>query len=66
MVIAQKGADWEDGGQWIRMHRHEWLPTEESINNGWNKIFGALGTINNLIQGFSDNENESGTISLGY
>lgn len=56
MVIAQKGADWEDGGQWIRMHRHEWLDTEESILNGWNYVFGALGTINNLIPGFSANE----------
>ncbi len=64
MVIAQKGADWEDGGQWIRMHRHEWLPTEESINNGWNYIFGALGTINNLIPGFSANENTKSELEV--
>ena len=57
MVIAQKGADWEDGGQWIRMHQHEFLPTEESVNNGWQYVFGGLGTINNLIPGFSANEN---------
>ncbi len=64
MAIAQKGADWEDGGQWIRMHRHEWLPTEESINNGWNYAFGALGTINNLIPGFSANPKTKGELEV--
>lgn len=55
MVITQKGADWEDGGQWIRMHRHEFLPTEESISNGWNYCYTAIGTINNLLLQFNGN-----------
>ncbi|MCU0400897.1 MAG: RagB/SusD family nutrient uptake outer membrane protein [Algoriphagus sp.] len=49
MVIAHKGADWEDGGQWIRMHRHTWNPQEESFNNSWNYCYSAIGEINNLI-----------------
>lgn len=64
MLIAQKGADWEDGGQWIRMHQHEWLDTEESIANGWNYVFGALGTINNLLPGFSANEKTKGELEV--
>lgn len=56
MVIAQKGADWEDGGQWIRMHRHEFLPTEESINNGWNYCYGAIGNMNLLLLQFGSLE----------
>lgn len=56
MVIAQKGADWEDGGQWIRVHQHEYNPTEQSVQNGWDYCFGAIGTINNLINQFSGNE----------
>lgn len=55
MLIAQKGADWEDGGQWIRMHQHQWLPTEESINNGWNYAFTAIARINNEYATFSEN-----------
>lgn len=50
MVIAHKGADWEDGGQWIRMHQHNYGATEESINNGWAYCFSAIGEINLLIQ----------------
>ncbi len=56
MVITQKGADWEDGGQWIRMHRHEWLPTEESVNNGWNYVYNNIGNVNNLLKDLGDNE----------
>mgnify|MGYP006140142731 FL=1 len=54
MVIAHKGADWEDGGQWIRMHRHTWNPQEESFNNSWAYCYSAIGEINNLIISYPD------------
>jgi hypothetical protein len=54
MAIPQKGADWEDGGQWIRMHRHTWNPQEESFNNSWNYCYTAIGEINNLIISYPD------------
>ena len=54
MVIAHKGADWEDGGQWIRVHTHQYGPTEESINNSWNYCFTAIGEINLLLKRFPD------------
>lgn len=56
MVIAQKTNDWEDGRTWIRMHRHEYLPTEESIGNAWNYLFTAVGEINLLLTRFPDVE----------
>jgi hypothetical protein len=54
MAIPQKGADWEDGGQWIRMHRHTWNPSEESFNNTWNYCYSAIGEINNLLIQYPD------------
>ena len=54
MAIPQKGADWEDGGQWIRMHRHTWNPSEESFNNSWNYCYTAIGEINNLLIQYPD------------
>ncbi len=56
MAIPQKGADWEDGGQWLRMHRHTWGTSEDSFNNSWNYCFSAIGEINNLIISFPDVE----------
>lgn len=55
MVITQKGADWEDGGQWIRVHRHEYLPSEQSVGNGWSYCYNAIGNINNLLKSFGSN-----------
>jgi hypothetical protein len=54
MAITQKGADWEDGGQWLRMHRHTWQPSEESFNNSWNYCYTAIGEINNLLIQYPD------------
>lgn len=55
MVITQKGADWEDGGQWIRVHRHQYLPSEQAVNNGWTYCYSAIGNINNLLKSFGEN-----------
>ncbi|PZV83399.1 putative outer membrane starch-binding protein [Algoriphagus aquaeductus] len=49
MAIPQKGADWEDGGLWLRMHRHTWQPSDEAFNNSWNYCYTAVGEINNLL-----------------
>ncbi|MBL7858259.1 MAG: RagB/SusD family nutrient uptake outer membrane protein [Cyclobacteriaceae bacterium] len=56
MAITHKGADWEDGGQWIRTHQHNYLPSEQSIGNGWGYCYSAIGTINNLLKNFGSSE----------
>lgn len=48
-IIPQRGGDWYDGGQWLRMHRHEYLATEESFNNAWNTYFTGTGRCNLII-----------------
>ncbi|WP_144606862.1 RagB/SusD family nutrient uptake outer membrane protein [Algoriphagus algorifonticola] len=56
MAIPQKGADWEDGGLWLRMHRHTWQPSDEAFNNSWAYCYTAIGEINNLIVSYRDVE----------
>lgn len=56
MAIPQKGADWEDGGLWLRMHRHTWQPSDEAFNNSWAYCYTAIGEINNLIVAYRDVE----------
>ncbi|MGB3467360.1 MAG: RagB/SusD family nutrient uptake outer membrane protein, partial [Cyclobacteriaceae bacterium] len=56
LVITQKGADWEDGGQWIRVHQHDYLPTEQAIGNGWGYCYGAIADINLLLLQFGQIE----------
>lgn len=50
LAISQKGGDWFDGGQWLRMHRHEFNDKEEAFNNAWNFIFGITANCNRLIE----------------
>ena len=56
MAIPQKGADWADGGLWLRMHTHTWLPSDEAINNSWAYCYTAVGEINNLLVQYPDVE----------
>ncbi|WP_026945187.1 RagB/SusD family nutrient uptake outer membrane protein [Algoriphagus marincola] len=54
MAIPQKGADWEDGGLWLRAHRHTWQASDEAFNNSWAYCYTAIGEINNLIVSYRD------------
>lgn len=54
MVIPTRGADWGDGGQWVRVHTHTMNPAEESINNAWTFLYGGIATANRLIESIED------------
>ncbi|GAB4405632.1 MAG: RagB/SusD family nutrient uptake outer membrane protein [Bacteroidia bacterium] len=53
-MIPQRGADWFDGGQWLRVHRHEYTAGEESINNAWNFLYRGIGVANSVISVLKD------------
>ncbi len=48
-IITQKGADWEDGGVWIRMKRHTFAYDDPNINNAWLDLFSGVNNCNRLI-----------------
>lgn len=54
LSIPQKGADWEDGGIWLRNHRHTWLSVDGPYNGAWQYSFGIVGECNLLLQQFPD------------
>jgi len=51
-AVTHKGPDWEDGGQWLRMHRHEFFDGEGVFGNVWNFCYGGINTCNRLIATF--------------
>jgi hypothetical protein len=53
MMIPHRGADWFDGGQWLRVHRHNYTPNEEAINNGWGFLYGGVNNCNRVIDLFN-------------
>lgn len=54
MVITQRGADWEDGGIWIRLHEHTFRPDNIRITQLWETSFSGVSNSNRLIFQFED------------
>ena len=52
VLIPHKGPDWFDGGQWLRMHQHEFKYDEASINGTWLFMFSGINSSNRLIAQF--------------
>ncbi len=48
-VITQKGGDWNDGGIWLIMHKHQFTPTVGGINGAWNDSYGGIFQCNDLL-----------------
>lgn len=63
LMIPVKGQDWQDNNQWVRMHRHQYIPTEESINNMWVFLFAGVNICNRLIAQFEAIPGTTATIS---
>jgi hypothetical protein len=49
MVVPQRGADWGDGGKWIRLQTHTTKKDDDLPNNGWNMFYGGISTCNKLL-----------------
>lgn len=53
-VWAQKGRHGQDGGNWVRLHRHEWTPDEGTINGGWNGPYQGIGQVNTILEDLTE------------
>ncbi|MFH5884471.1 RagB/SusD family nutrient uptake outer membrane protein [Halalkalibaculum sp. DA3122] len=53
---------WEDGGVFIRMHRHTYTPDEAAVDEGWVDLFAGVNNTNRLIFQF-ESLVESGDVS---
>jgi hypothetical protein len=51
-AIPHRGADWFDGGQWLRVHRHQYNSGEEAVKNGWVNLYGGVSNCNRVIELF--------------
>ncbi len=49
VVVPQRGADWGDGGHWVRLKLHTYKKDDPMINNGWNFGFSGVTTCNKLM-----------------
>lgn len=48
-LITQKGTDWEDGGIWIRLQRHQQVYDDPQYNSAWTFLYSGVNNSNRLI-----------------
>lgn len=49
MAIPAKGGDWFDGGIWIDMHKHTYLPSNGPLNDTFVAQYNAINEINTAL-----------------
>ncbi|WP_295121930.1 RagB/SusD family nutrient uptake outer membrane protein [uncultured Chitinophaga sp.] len=53
LAWPQKGRHGYDGGDWIRLHHHAWVPLEGTIENAWRLMYSGMGFCNNTLKDLS-------------
>ncbi len=49
-----RDADWDDGGKWVNVHRHDWTNDDESVNRMWDKLTDGVVKANTTIEFLRD------------
>lgn len=52
MVVPTRGQDWDDGGNWRRLHLHSWKTEDNATGGAWDFCFAGVNTVNRLIYQF--------------
>jgi starch-binding outer membrane protein, SusD/RagB family len=61
MVVPTRGSDWDDGGNWRRLHLHSWTFEDGASGGAWDFCFSGVNTANRLIYQFQS-LTESGSV----
>lgn len=49
MIVPTRGADWGDGGHWVRLKTHSYNSNDPLPGNGWSFCYTGVSTCNRLI-----------------
>lgn len=50
LAWPQKGRHGYDGGDWIRLHNHAWVPLEGTVEGAWRLMFWGMGFCSSTIK----------------
>jgi hypothetical protein len=56
IVVPQRGADWGDGGHWVRLKTHTYNAQDPVPNGTWNMCFSGVTNVNKLLLILSTNK----------
>ncbi len=69
MTCPTRGQDWDDGGNWRRLHLHSWKYEDNAVTAAWNFCFSGVSTANRLIYQFqtlSSSGQVQGSVAASY
>jgi starch-binding outer membrane protein, SusD/RagB family len=49
MVVPTRGADWGDGGHWVRLQTHTYTSNDPRPNSAWEKLYAGISNCNRLL-----------------
>ncbi len=49
IVVPTRGADWGDGGHWVRLKRHTYTPQDPRITSTWTFLYRGVNTCNRVL-----------------
>lgn len=49
MIVPTRGADWGDGGHWVRLKNHTYTPQDPRINGTWTFLYAGINTTNQVM-----------------
>ncbi|HON19657.1 MAG TPA: RagB/SusD family nutrient uptake outer membrane protein, partial [Salinivirgaceae bacterium] len=52
VVIPIRDTDWNDGGKWVALYKHEWTNTTEAVAGMWGRFYRGISEANRLIEMF--------------
>lgn len=52
MVVPTRGSDWDDGGNWRKLHLHSWDFEVSATGGAWDFCFSGVNTANRLMYQF--------------
>jgi starch-binding outer membrane protein, SusD/RagB family len=55
MVTPTRGSDWDDGGNWRRLHLHSWKFEDNAVGAAWDFGYTGINTANRLIYQVAQN-----------
>jgi hypothetical protein len=61
IVVPTRGSDWDDGGNWRRLHLHSWTYEDGASGGAWDFCYSGVNTANRLIYQFQT-LTESGSV----
>jgi hypothetical protein len=63
LPVRNNGADWQDGGIWMQLYKHQWTPDHPFFGQTWEWLYRAINRCNQAVELLEKNKANSQFIS---